>query len=192
MPSPGRVDGATRRTILDVARREITEHGLDGVSIRGIARRAGVDPRLVRHYYGSKERLLRHAVAVDDDTNARAERLLRGSRRRLGRSVATALLEHWDNPRTMIPYHARLSASLTDDGAAAVLRDDVSGFFGTLAEQVSPDRAELRASLAAAQAIGLALCRYLVDDPALASCDPEELVRLMGRTIQHYLTADLS
>ncbi|GFJ91630.1 TetR/AcrR family transcriptional regulator [Phytohabitans rumicis] len=53
--------------ILDVARQEISEHGIDGVSIRSIARRVGVDPKLVRHYYGSREQLLREAVQVDMD-----------------------------------------------------------------------------------------------------------------------------
>lgn len=182
----------TRRMILDMARRELSEHGFDGVSIRGVAHRAGVDPRLVRHYFGTKERLLLHAVQVEDDPRELAERLLRGSRRRLGRHTATVLLERWSNPRTMIPYRAQLSGSLTSEDVAALMRDEfVSGFFGTLAAAVSPDRHELRAALAASQVIGLAMCRYLVEDPALSSCSRDDLVRLMGRTIQHYLTADL-
>lgn len=185
--------GTTRRAILEIARREISEHGIDGVSIRNIARRAGVDPRLVRHYYGSKERLLLHAVQVQSDPVALAEQILRGSRRRLGRQVATTLLGHWDSPRTHVPYRARLSASLTSDDVAALMRDEfVSAFFGTLTAAVSPDRHELRAALAAAQVIGLSLCRYLVDDPELSARSQEELVRLMGRTIQHYLTAELT
>ncbi|HZN19650.1 MAG TPA: TetR family transcriptional regulator [Micromonosporaceae bacterium] len=183
---------STRRTILDVARRELSEHGFDGVSIRGVANRAGVDPRLVRHYFGTKERLLLHAVQVEGDPHQLAERLLRGSRRRLGRHTATVLLDHWSNPRTMIPYRARLSGSLTSEEVAALMRDDfVSGFFGTLAAEVSPDRHELRAALAASQVIGLAMCRYLVEEPTLASCGQDDLVRVIGRAIQHYLTADL-
>ncbi|MET8278992.1 TetR family transcriptional regulator [Micromonospora sp. NPDC005174] len=182
-----------RQAILDVTRREISECGLTGVSIRSVARRVGVDPRLVRHYYGSKEQLLRHAVQVDGNPVELAEQLLGGSRRRLGRATATALLAHWDSPRTTISYRARLSASLTSDEIAELMRDEfVRAFFGTLAEGVSPDRHELRAALAASQVIGLALCRYLIDGTELSRHDRDDLARMMGRTIQHYLTADLA
>ena len=61
-----------------------------------------------------------------------------------------------------------------------------------MAEGVSPDRHELRAALAASQVIGLALCRYLIDGTELSRHDRDDLARLMGRTIQHYLTADLA
>lgn len=184
---------AARRIILDVARSELSEHGFEGVSIRSIARRAGVDPRLVRYYYGTKQQLLLQAVAVERDPRELAEEILSGSRRTLGRRTASALLEHWDNPRTAVPYRARLSASLTNDEAVGLLRDDfVAIFFGTLARAVSPDRPELRAAIAAAQVIGMALCRYLVEDPVLAAAGPDELVRQMGRTLQQCLTGDLT
>jgi AcrR family transcriptional regulator len=182
-----------RRVILDVARSELSEHGFEGASIRSIARRAGVDPRLVRYYYGTKQQLLLQAVAVERDPRELAEEILRGSRRTLGRRTASALLEHWDNPRTAIPYRARLTASLTNDEAVGLLRDDfVAVFFGTLARAVSPDRPELRASLAAAQVIGLALCRYLVGDPVLGAAGSDELVRQMGRVLQQCLTGELT
>jgi len=188
-------DGATgtRQAILDIARREISERGLAGVSIRSVARRAGVDPRLVRHYYGSKEQLLRHAVQVEGDPVDLARELLNGSRRRLGRATAAVLLSHWDDPRTMIPYRARLSASLTSEEIAALMRDEfVQAFFGTLARGASPDRPDLRAALAASQVIGLALCRYLIEGTELADRTRDELALSMGRVIQHYLTADLA
>jgi len=192
-PTGAADQAAARRLILEVARGELSEHGFDGVSIRSIARRAGVDPRLVRYYYGTKQELLLRAVQVDRDPRELAAQILAGSRRTLGRRTAGALLEHWDNPRTAIPYRARLSASLTNDEAVGLLRDDfVAVFFGTLARAVSPDRAELRAALAAAHVIGLALCRYLVEDPVLRAADPDELIRQIGRAVQHCLTGDLT
>jgi AcrR family transcriptional regulator len=182
-----------RRVILEMARSELSEHGYHGVSIRGIAQRAGVDPRLVRYYYGTKERLLRQAVQVEGDPHEFAARVLRGSPRTLGRRTAAALLEHWDNPRTAVPYRARLSSSLTSTEAVDLMRDEfVEAFFGTLTRAVSPDRPELRAALAASHVVGLALCRYLVDEPVLAGSDEHDLLRQMGRAIQHCLTAELA
>src|SRR5690606_30805742 len=43
--------------ILDAARREFAAQGYDAVSLRGIARAAGVDPALVHHYFDGKEAL---------------------------------------------------------------------------------------------------------------------------------------
>jgi AcrR family transcriptional regulator len=183
---------STRRVILETAQRAISEHGIDGVSIRSVAREAGVDPRLVRHYFGSKERLLLHAVQIADDPLQLAQRVAAGSPRTVGRRTARVLLEHWDNPRISAPYKARLAASLTNEEVAELMRDDfVTAFFGGLAKIYSPDRHELRAALAAAEVVGLALCRYLVEEPVLQDAEREDLVRYLGRTIQHYLTADL-
>ncbi|MBE1533659.1 TetR/AcrR family transcriptional regulator [Actinomadura algeriensis] len=50
---------AARARIRDAAVREFAEHGVNGATIRGIARAAGVSPGLVQHHFGSKEALRR-------------------------------------------------------------------------------------------------------------------------------------
>jgi AcrR family transcriptional regulator len=178
--------------ILDVARREISEHGFEGVSIRSIARRARVDPRLVRHYFGSKERLLLHAVQADHDPDQLVEKVLRGSASSVGRRTVKALLEYWDNPRTAGPSLARLSAALTSDEMAALILDEfVSRYCGALVRQYSPDHRELRTALVASQMMGVAFSRYLVHKTYLATYPQADLIRVVGRTVQHYLTAPL-
>jgi DNA-binding transcriptional regulator YbjK len=52
---PGR--SGTRDAILVAARESFTASGYDQASIRDIARRAGVDPALVHHYFGTKQEL---------------------------------------------------------------------------------------------------------------------------------------
>jgi AcrR family transcriptional regulator len=47
----------TRGQILDAALSEFAEHGLDGARIQKIATRAGCNPRLIYHYFGSKNGL---------------------------------------------------------------------------------------------------------------------------------------
>jgi AcrR family transcriptional regulator len=178
--------------ILDVARREISEHGFEGVSIRSIARIARVDPRLVRHYFGSKERLLLHAVQADHDPDQLVETVLRGSAGSVGKRTVKALLEYWDNPRTAGPSLARLSAALTSDDMAALILDEfVSRYCGALVRRYSPDHHELRTALVASQMMGLAFSRYLVHKTYLATYPQADLIRVVGRTVQHYLTAPL-
>ena len=57
-------DSGTREAILDAARPPFAEHGYDGATIRGIAADAGVDPALVHHFYGTKERLFAAAMRL--------------------------------------------------------------------------------------------------------------------------------
>jgi len=52
-----------RSAILDAAEAEFSAHGFDGVTLRTIANRAGVDVALPHYYFGSKEKLF---VAVFD------------------------------------------------------------------------------------------------------------------------------
>jgi AcrR family transcriptional regulator len=190
---PGHVGPpSTRELLLQVTQQEISEHGFNGVSLRSIARRADVDPSLVRHYFGSKQNLLAHAVRNEIDPRELAEEVLRGTPRAVGRRVVKALLGYWDDPGTAPMLLAQLSATLNSETAARGAVDDfLLTFLGAVADAVSPDHPELRASLAASQVVALAFSRYLIKDPVLAASGQQETVRIVGRTVQHYLTGPL-
>ncbi len=180
---------STRDLLLQVTQQEISEHGFNGVSLRSIARRADVDPSLVRHYFGSKQNLLANAIRTEIDPRALADEVLRGTPRAVGRRVVKALLGYWDDPGTAPMLLAQLSATLnTETAADAAVEDFLLTFLGAVADAVSPDHQELRASLAAAQVIALAFSRHLIKDPVLAACGQQEVVRIVGRAIQRYLT----
>ena len=53
----------TRLSILDAAERCFAESGFDGVSLRAITERAGVDLALANYHFGSKENLLHEVIA---------------------------------------------------------------------------------------------------------------------------------
>ena len=57
---PGNPD--TREAILGAARTAFADKGYDGASIRTIATGAGVDPALVHHYVGTKDKLFLAAM----------------------------------------------------------------------------------------------------------------------------------
>uniref|UniRef100_UPI003567DD8E helix-turn-helix domain-containing protein n=1 Tax=Nocardioides sp. TaxID=35761 RepID=UPI003567DD8E len=59
----------TREQIRDAARRLFGEHGFPGTSLRQIAAEAGVDVRLVSHYFGSKADLFVAAVDLPFDAS---------------------------------------------------------------------------------------------------------------------------
>lgn len=71
-PMPRRIGNTKRDTIsrlLDVAKKEFADKGLDGARIDEIARRAGITKQLIYHYYGSKEELF---AAIIEETAAAA------------------------------------------------------------------------------------------------------------------------
>ena len=49
--------------LLDTAMRLFAEKGYDNVSVRSVAREAGVAPGLAYHYFDSKQRLFDAAIA---------------------------------------------------------------------------------------------------------------------------------
>jgi len=183
---------STRQLIIEVAQREISEHGFNGVSLRRIARGADVDPSLVRHYFGSKQNLLAHAMQMDIDPHEVAAEVLRGSPGTVGRRVVATLLGYWDDPKTAPMSLAQLSATLNSAEVAQRTKDHfLLAFLGVIADAVSPDHHQLRAELAASQLIGLVVNRHLVGDPVFAGCSQQDLVRILGHTVQRYLTEPL-
>jgi AcrR family transcriptional regulator len=61
---------ATRAKILAAARELFARHGVDGVSVRRIAAKAGVDHALVHRYFGTKSEMAAEIVRAEAQTLA--------------------------------------------------------------------------------------------------------------------------
>ena len=165
----------------------LTADGYDGASIRGIAATAGVDPGLVRHYFGSKERLFVDAMEFPADPAEMVPRLLGPGIDGLGERLARFFLEIWDAPNG--PFIAMLRSVTTSEKAAEMLRQFVSReVLGRVAAQLELDEPRLRTALAASHLIGLAFLRYVIRLEPIASMDREELARQVAPSIQRYLS----
>jgi AcrR family transcriptional regulator len=183
---------STRQWLIEIAQREISERGFTGVSMRSIAARANVDPSLVRHYFGAKQNLLLQAMNISLDAEELVAEALRGTPtgvgRRTVRMVLTLCDEKRTTARTLVGFSAPLSSPETADlGDTAYL----GSVFARIAAQVSPDRRELRASMVTAQVLALVVGRYLVHDPVMAGSSQQDLVRIVGRSVQEFLTGPL-
>jgi AcrR family transcriptional regulator len=182
-------ESGTRDAILDAARHRFAEHGYDGATIRGIAADAAVDPALVHHYFGTKERLFVDAMrfpVVPSEVLAAARGV---GPDRLGESIARTVLGVWETPDLRAQAEALVRSAVTNERAAAMLRGFVtSTILATVAEMMDGQDAEYRASLIASQVIGLAVARYVVALEPLASADVEDVATAIGPTLQRYLT----
>ena len=194
MPRTGRRPGrsGTREAILASARESFTASGYDGASIRDIAKRADVDPALVHHYYGSKQKLFIAAVELPVDIPAVLDQVLAGERDQVGERIVGMLLLVWDRQVDRSPLIALVRSAVSSDEAARMLREFlVSVLFTKIAERLGLADARLRASLAASQIIGLMIARYVVRIEPLATAPPPVVIAAVGPTIQRYLTGDL-
>jgi AcrR family transcriptional regulator len=190
---PGGED--TRGLILDAARAEFAEQGYDATSLRGIARRAEVDPALVHHYFEGKPALFAQVMDLPVDPSALIDRVLARPREEVGAALVRTFLDVWDSPAGRERFQAVVRSAVSHDEAARMLRQFLTReIFGRIATELTPDHAapgqpsaEVRAGLAAGQMLGMAMMRYIVDVPAVVSASQEELVTLVGPTIQRYL-----
>lgn len=191
-------DSGTREAILESARQQFAGHGYDGATIRAIAAGAGVDPALVHHFYGSKERLFAAAMQLPVVPSEVISAALAGDARPVGvttgQHMVASALELWEGAETIGPFQALLRSAVTSDQAAAMLREFLTEvILGPVATatQGDPGTAPFRASMVASQMLGLAVARYVLKFGPVAVASRAELVAAIGPTIDRYLTGDL-
>lgn len=184
---PGGAD--TRAEILAAARAEFAERGFEQTTMRGIARAAGVDPALVHHYFGSKERVFLAAMEFPIDPTAVVEHVVAGDPSGIGERLARFVLGLWDVPEVRERLLALLRSTASSPDMAALFREfALTMLVRRVAPAVSAPDAELRVELAFSQIVGLAMARYVIGVEPIASADTETLVAHLGPTLQRYLT----
>jgi len=182
----------TREAIAAAARRQFGELGYQRASLRSIAAEAGVDPRLVLHFFGSKQELFASVVELPFDPEVAFDRLLAPGSQGLGRRVAEFILAVLDSPEGRKTITGLIRAATSEEEAAATIRELVAKrLLLPLASRVGRDRPELRASLVASQIVGLAMARHVVGLTPLATASHAELVAALAPVFDHYLTGPL-
>ncbi|MFE3452690.1 TetR family transcriptional regulator [Nonomuraea sp. NPDC059194] len=184
----GRRPGAsdTRGDILDAARQVFAEKGFDKATIRGIAREAAVDPALVHHYFETKEGLFVAAMQLPLDPVEVLGQLLDGPREEVGERLVRLILTVTADERARTPVLALMRSAMTNEQVVGMMREFVTN---ALLYRVADGLgvSHLRIEAAFAQLIGVVLARYVLRLEPLASADLEDLVELLGPTVQRYL-----
>ncbi|MGV9880846.1 TetR/AcrR family transcriptional regulator [Streptomyces sp. NPDC003006] len=181
---------ATRDRILQAARDEFSERGYEKTSVRGIAKAAGVDPALVHHYFGTKEQVFEAAITVSFAPALEAPAAVEeGPLDGVGERLTRFILGVWENPATRAPLLAIVRSAVNNDTAAAVFRRLIATqLLGRIAHRLDLPDAELRAELAAAQLVGIAMLRYVIKVEPLASADVEQIMARVAPVVQGHLT----
>jgi AcrR family transcriptional regulator len=186
---PGRPAGGSDRrgAILDAARGQFAAKGYAGASVRGIARAAAVDPALVHHYFGSKDKVFVAAMELPVDPAEVLPGVLAGDPAELGERFVRMFLGLWSRPDFRAPLLGMLRSAFTSEQGATMLREFVGAELLARVAQAAGSRDPLRVEAAAAQLVGVAILRYVVRLEPIASAAEEDLVRLLAPTVQGYL-----
>ena len=189
---PGSPD--TREEILDAARDAFAADGFERSSIRRIAADAGVDPALVHHYFGTKDKLFLAAVEAPFNPGEMIPQVFSHGRDNIGEHLVRTFIGIWDSPvgnraaaflRSAIT-HPQMSKLVEQFLTTQVIRKGLS----ELDDQI--DYVDLRGGLVASQLLGLALTRYILKVDALVSLSVDELVDLYAPTFDRYINMDVS
>ena len=178
----------TRAAILDAARSEFSAKGYDACSLRAIARLAEVDPALVHHYFDGKAALFAESMSFPVNPSFLIDAILAGPREQVGEHLAATFFDIWDTPQGRERLVALIRSAVSNEDAARMLREFiVREVFGRVALSMGVPQPHLRAGMAAAQMIGVAMMRYVIGYEPVGRASTEEIVALVAPTLQRYL-----
>lgn len=189
---PGNQD--TKQSILDAARAVFAERGFDKASIRAIATEAKVDPALVHHYFGTKEKLFLASMNAPINPAELIPKALEGPPDQAGERLVRLVLSVWDSPAGAAAI-AMFRSALTNEWTARLLREFViTQILRKAVAELTMDPAEapIRSALLATQIAGLVTIRYVLKIEPVASAPAESLVKAMAPNVQRFLTDPLT
>jgi AcrR family transcriptional regulator len=164
---------ARREAVVEAARHEFAQHGLDGASTDAIARKAGISQPYLFRLFGSKKELF---LAVNEACFARTLDLFRGAA--AGKSGMEALRAIGDAYRALIEEDRSMLQGQLQAYAASVGDDDiragVAQGYGRLVDYVETVSAADRQTIARFFAVGmlmnvLAAMNYSTEDAVQGS-----------------------
>ena len=182
----------TREAIAAAARQQFATLGYQRTSLRGVAAEAGVDPRLVLHFFGSKQALFVAVVDLPFEPEQVFDRLFAAGTPGIGRRLASFVLSTLDDPHSNAVMTGMVRAAASEQDATHMIRETVTErLLLPLARRVGREDAELRAGLVASQIVGLIMARHVVGIGPLAGAPGDTLVDALAPVLEHYLTGDL-
>jgi len=178
---------------LDAARRLFADKGFDATTVRAIAADAGVDPAMIHHFWGTKEELFRATLQFPIDPATEIPEITAGGKDEIGVRLARTFVRIWDSP-VGTTGAALIRSAMSNDWTLRLMREFLTTQIlrRVVAElDLDPKEAPLRVSLVASQLAGLAMMRYIIKLEPLASLPSDQVVTLVGPTIQRYVTGSL-
>jgi len=179
------MDGA-----LDRALEVFWRKGYEGASVSDLTLAMGINPPSLYAAFGNKEGLFGASVLTGPQHPLhQLASLLDETTEQIGARLVRGFLEHWDDGGVFEPLLTLWRSASIQPQARRLLHDALAG---PMAERVAAEfkvsDAELRVELVASHLMGLAFARYQLKIEPLASTPVDDLVALVGPTVERYLT----
>jgi AcrR family transcriptional regulator len=178
--------------ITAAARASFAQNGWAGTTLRGIAREVDVDPALVHYYFSSKEDLLDASTMPPPGWIESIQATNAVPVRERGKAIVRNVIWSWTQPEIREVLSSILLTAAHEPRTREKLRAFVTAsLLPAIASRIEGEERLVRASLIASQVVGLALLRWVWEIEPIASLPDDEVVALVGPTIQRYLTGRL-
>jgi hypothetical protein len=159
--------GATQDAILNAARVQFADHSYEDVSLRAIARGAGVDVALIARYFGSKEELFSAALESCDV----GPDLFTGPRQTFGQRVADQIVFEPKSGGKLQGTQIMLNSIGSAKAAEIVQNSANAQFFQPFAAWLGGEDAHIRTRLLAGLMMGMGVSRELAGGYGLTEAD---------------------
>jgi AcrR family transcriptional regulator len=196
-PEPRRMgrrpgESGSREAILEAASARFAQHGYEGATIRGIATDAGVDPALVHHFFGTKDRLFVAAMRLPINPAEVIPKVVAAGIEGAGERLAAIFVRTIRELGDANPILGLLRSATAHPSAARMLRDFFTiAVLEKVATELDVPQPRLRAALCASQMMGLVVAHQVVGLPPLVEANTETLIAAIGPVIQHYMSDPL-
>jgi len=151
-----------------------------------------VDPALVHHFFGTKERLFVATMRLPFEPAALVPMLLRPGPDGVGERLArmfVGLLRELGEANPMI---ALIRSATAHPDAARLFREFFTrAILERMAAELDIPQPKLRAALCASQIMGLLVAKFIIGLGPLVEADDETLIAAYAPALQHYLTGEL-
>lgn len=185
-------ESGSREAILEAASARFAQQGYEGATIRGIATDAGVDPALVHHFFGTKDRLFVAAMRLPINPGEVIPKVVAAGIDGAGEQLVAIFVRTIRELGDANPMLGLLRSATAHPGAARMLRDFfTSAVLEKVAAALDVPQPRLRAALCASQMMGLLVAHQVVGLSPLVEANTETLVAAIGPVIQHYISDPL-
>lgn len=191
---PGRPRSSSvdkRDVISSAAVRLFSELGYERTTIRAVALEAGVDPKLVMHYFGNKVALFVQTMAMPE-TADRAIALLKVTPKHLaGKALAEALFASQKSGEDLQLVGIIRAASSEPEAGQMVREAYVKKTMMRIVDVMNLDNPELRAMMLATVVAGFVFTSRIVPLQDLTRATEKQRKAILGRVIGEILMAKI-
>jgi AcrR family transcriptional regulator len=190
---PGRPKGNGRDTkakIGKIASKQFSEIGYEKTTIRSVAEASGVDPKLVMHYFGNKEKLFAATMSLPHEAAAALTLLGLVPKRQWGSRISDLVwLSKKAKSNKVIVGIIRASAS--EEKAAEMLREFYTeNLFSPMLSALKVDNKEIRSVMLSSLMMGYTFNNEILDLFEHLGVSDKKSKSLFAKTVQTILTTE--